>query len=97
MDGKEKDLLALLDRKIPVPIGILHRGPISNPTGGGHWVTLIGYDDKYFHVHDPAGELDLIAGGYLGGSGENQRYTRENLLKRWNIASDSDGWYMDLL
>ena len=96
MDGTEQDLLDLLDKGVPVPIGILHTGPISAPTGGGHWVTLIGYDDEYFHVHDPAGELDLIAGGYLWGSGENQRYTRKNLMKRWNIANPSDGWYMKL-
>lgn len=97
MDGTEKLLLEILDSGVPVPVGILHRGPISQPSGGGHWVTLIGYDDTHFHVHDPAGELDLINGGYLGGSGENQRYTRKNLMKRWLIdGSGEDGWLMDL-
>lgn len=97
MDGTEEDLLSKLDQGIPVPIGILHHGSVDKPTGGGHWVCLIGYDDTHFMVHDPAGELDLVNGGYpYGRSGENQRYSRKNLIKRWNIDNDHDGWYVDL-
>lgn len=97
MDGTEEDLFSKLDQGIPVPIGILHHGSVDNPTGGGHWVCLIGYDDTHFMVHDPAGELDLINGGYpYGRSGESQRYSRKNLIKRWNIANNHDGWWMEL-
>lgn len=98
MNGNESSLLKLLDLGIPVPIGILHKGPISNPSGGGHWVTLIGYDEKYFNVHDPFGCLDLINGGYpeAGPSdGKNALYTRKNLMKRWLIANPNDGWYWE--
>ena len=94
-DGTEDLLCDLLDQGIAVPIGILHKGPIDAPSGGGHWVTLIGYDDKSFHVHDPFGELNLTRGGYdLTGptDGKDVRYTRRNLMKRWLIASKSDGW-----
>ena len=97
MDGTEQDLLDQLDKGIPVPIGILHHGPVSRPKGGGHWICLIGYDEKYFDVHDPMGELDLVNGGYLQtgrGDGGFQQYTRKNLMKRWLIANDHDGWYM---
>ena len=98
--GTEKILCDLLDQGIAVPIGILHKGPISNPTGGGHWVTLIGYDDKYFHVHDPFSELDLVNGGYpnpTATSGKNVRYTRKNLMKRWLIdSSGADGWLWEI-
>jgi len=97
MDGAEEDLINLLDKGIPVPIGILHRGSLDSPSGGGHWVTLIGYDEKYFHVHDPFGELSLIPGGYPKAGptdGKFQKYTRKNLMKRWLIANDHDGWYM---
>lgn len=96
MDGNVKDLEAQLDKGFPVPIGILHHGPVSKPSGGGHWICLIGYNDTHFMVNDPAGELDLVNGGYSkpGVGGGNQRYTKKNLLKRWNIASDSDGWYV---
>jgi len=98
MNGNESSLLKLLDLGIPVPIGILHKGPISNPSGGGHWVTLIGYDEKYFNVHDPFGCLDLINGGYPEAGpndGKNALYTRKNLMKRWLIANPSDGWYWE--
>ena len=99
MDGREEDLCDLLDNGIPVPIGILHHSHIdSGPSGGGHWICLIGYDETYFYVHDPAGELDLINGGYSSSfsSGKNLRYTRKNLMKRWLISNNHDGWYVDL-
>ena len=94
-DLSEQDLIDQLDKGTPVPIGILHKGTIDRPTGGGHYICLIGYDEKYFHVHDPFGELDLISGGYPKSGptdGENQRYTRKNLMKRFLIANPNDGW-----
>lgn len=99
MDGTEELLLEILDSDTPVPVGILHHGSIEKPSGGGHWICLIGYDEKYFHVHDPFGELSLSSGGYSKAGpadGENQLYTRENLMKRWLISSDHDGWLVDL-
>jgi len=94
-DGNEKLLCDLLDQGIAVPIGVLHKGPVSAPTGGGHWIVLIGYDDTFFYVHDPYGEMDLTNGGYTKTGpldGKNQKYTRKNLMKRWLIQSKSDGW-----
>lgn len=99
MNGKESDIIRILDLGCPVPIGILHRGTLGSPSGGGHYITIIGYDSKYFHVHDPFGELDLVNGGYPKAGpndGKNQKYSRTNLMKRWLIASPSDGWYWDL-
>ena len=100
MDGTEKLLLEILDEGVPVPVGILHHGSVDSPRGGGHWITLIGYDEKYFHVHDPFGELSLVSGGYPKSGptdGQNQRYTRKNLMKRWLIdGSGADGWCVDL-
>jgi len=98
-NGTESELIRILDLGYPVPVGILHKGNIQNPTGGGHWITLIGYDEKYFYVHDPFGELDLINGGYPKTGpvdGKAKKYTRENLLKRWLIHSKNDGWFWDL-
>lgn len=94
-NGSEKLLCDLLDQGIAVPIGILHKGTIDNPSGGGHWITLIGHDEKSFYCHDPFGELDLINGGYPKKGptdGKNQRYSRKNLMKRWLISSANDGW-----
>jgi hypothetical protein len=98
-NGSEKDLCRLLDQGMAVPIGVLHRGPVSSPSGGGHWVTLVGYDATHFWVHDPNGEMDVVNGGYVttrSGSGKNIRYTRKNLMKRWLIASQSDGWLWEI-
>lgn len=99
MNGSEADLIKILHKGYPVPIGILHKGSISSPSGGGHWITLIGVDEKHFHVHDPFGELDLINGGYakVGPTdGRFKKYTKVNLMKRWLIASNNDGWLWDL-
>ena len=99
-NGTEQDLLDQLDKGIPVPVGILHKGSVWHPQGGGHWVTLIGYDEKYFHVHDPFGELSLISGGYPKSGptdGKFQKYTRDNLMKRWLIdGTGADGWWMEV-
>lgn len=96
-DGTMADLERLLDSGTPVPIGILHHGTADNPQGGGHWVCLTGYNETHFYVNDPAGDLDLVRGGYpTWDSGEQLLYSKKNLMKRWNIASDSDGWYVDL-
>lgn len=94
-DGTEQILCDLLDEGIAVPIGILHKGPISKPAGGGHWITVIGYDEKHFYVNDPFGQLDQINGSYPKSGpldGKNAHYVRTNLMKRWLINSDSDGW-----
>lgn len=99
MNGSEADLVSLLAKGYPVPVGILHKGPLHAPSGGGHWITLIGYNTTHFYVHDPFGELDLINGGYpkAGPSdGKCVQYTRTNLMKRWLIASKTDGWLWDL-
>jgi GH24 family phage-related lysozyme (muramidase) len=100
MDGKEQDLLNQLDKGIPVPIGILHKGHVDKPTGGGHWITLIGYDETHFYVNDPMGELSLIGGGYpweTQGRGYGLEYTRKRTLKRWLIdGSGADGWYVSI-
>lgn len=97
-NASEKDLLEQLDKGFPVPIGILHYGTVDRPAGGGHWICLIGYDEKFFHVHDPFGQLDLINGGYnidnSSTGGRGQKYTRKNLMKRWLISNDNDGWGM---
>lgn len=97
-DGSEKDLIRLIDACIPVPIGILHKGPIGNPTGGGHWITVIGYNETHFYVNDPRGDLDLVNGDYPSRtkSGQGLLYTRKNLMKRWLIGGPSDGWYVEI-
>lgn len=88
-----KDVDAQLKRGIPVPIGILHHGDLSHPTGGGHWVCVVGRkaDGSAYYVHDPAGELDLVAGRYVGTDGKYQVYSAANLGRRW-MCDDSGNY-----
>ena len=51
-----------IDSSKPVPVGFLHHGPVSQPSGGGHWLCIIGYDDKGYWVNDPWGEMSLVSG-----------------------------------
>ena len=99
MDGSQGDLEEILNDGTPVPIGVLHKGPVDYPTGGGHWLCLVGHDDKHFIVHDPFGEMDLINGGYVKTGptdGKFVRYSKKNLMKRWLISNDHDGWYVSI-
>jgi GH24 family phage-related lysozyme (muramidase) len=95
-DGSWQDIEELLQRGIPVPIGILHKGPVSNPSGGGHWLTVIGItaDKKALYVNDPFGDLDLIRGTYAGTNGAKLKYSKQNLAPRWLVESPTSGWYI---
>lgn len=85
-----------LDRQLgkgkPIPIGILIHGHVSQPSGGGHWITVIGRTANGYLVHDPYGELDLTNGGYLHSDGKAKNYSRTNLGKRWMVEGDRAGW-----
>lgn len=87
----------LIERQIaagvPVPCGFVHRGPVDRPTGGGHWLTVVGYDSTHLVVHDPFGEADLISGKTLGGVARFMRYSRQNFGKRWMVEPISGGAY----
>jgi len=43
-DGSIEDLIEQLKRGLPCPVGWLHKGPVSAPSGGGHWSLVIGCD-----------------------------------------------------
>jgi hypothetical protein len=99
MDGSIEDMEKLLSNEIPVPIGILHRGHLDHPTGGGHWVCVVGSSGDDFIVHDPFGELDLINGGYIKTGptdGKFVHYSKRNLAKRWTVQNSNDGWYVEI-
>lgn len=91
-DLKLSDLKSQLKNGIPVPIGILHKGHVSSPSGG-HWIIAIGYNEEGLIVHDPRGNLDLLTGTYLiNASGEKLLYSYQNLLPRWNVEGEGSGW-----
>ena len=83
-----------LDRELaagrPAVIGILHRGPLSNPTGG-HMVVVIGKTSSGdYVVNDPYGSLN---DGYTGPvtNGKGAVYKRSDLSRRW-CPKGNDGW-----
>lgn len=81
-----------IDRGKPIPCGILHHGPSSAPTGGGHWLIVIGYDDSGFIVHDPWGEINNSAGTYPSTNGKSVHYSYSLFDSRWTVYGPSDGW-----
>lgn len=83
-----------LEKGIPVPMGILHKGPVSNPVGGGHWICCVGVtaDRQKLWVHDPFGDLDLIGGAYVSTDGKYKLYSKKNLGPRFLVEGPKSGW-----
>jgi len=88
-----------LEKGIPVPIGILHKGSVSKPSGGGHWICVVGVtaDRSKLWVHDPWGDLDLVAGTYVSQDGEYKLYSKANLGPRWMVEGNKSGWFIKAL
>jgi uncharacterized protein YvpB len=90
--SKQK-LIDNLKKGIPTPCGFLHHGTPQNPTGGGHWLCVIGYYDGGFIVNDPYGECNLSNGQYGSKNGAKLKYSHANWTDtRWSVASANDGW-----
>lgn len=87
------DVEDLLSNGYPVPIGVLHHGPASRPSGGGHWLLVVGKGPDYFIVNDPFGEMDVKNGGYVQHTnGDHLKYSHKNLLPRWMVEGPGSGW-----
>jgi hypothetical protein len=41
-DGRIEHLVEQINRRVPYPVGGLHKGSASAPSGGGHWSLVIG-------------------------------------------------------
>jgi Peptidase_C39 like family len=97
--GNWSDVKALLKAGVPVPLGILHKGRVTSPVGGGHWITAVGVWTNYqgLVVHDPYGELDLVSGTYGKKDGAYLRYSLKNLGPRWMVEGSGSGWYIKAL
>lgn len=83
-----------LQKGIPVPMGVLHKGPVSNPVGGGHWICCVGItaDKTKLWIHDPFGEMDLVSGGYVSTDGKYRLYSKKNLGPRFLVEGPKSGW-----
>ena len=106
-DGTHDLLKGELNAGRPVIVGWLHKGPVSWPTGNGHYsvvidsVTPFGDEDwqggQWIH-HDPYGDADLVNGGYVAvNSPRNQslgkaiRYSNKNWMPRWDCTPTNRG------
>jgi len=95
MEGTAEMLVEEISNGHPVPVGWLHKNPVSSPGGGGHWSVVVGFTPTHFIHNDPYGEANLSAGGYIshrGGAGI--AYSRKNWLPRWLVDGPESGWYM---
>jgi hypothetical protein len=94
--GTRQSLINELKAGYPVATGILHKGHVSNPVGGGHWMLLIGDDGERGIFHDPYGEMDNVNGGYvsIGSGGKDVKYSWKNWLQRWEVEGKGTGWFM---
>lgn len=101
-NGSQAELRAQLRNGIPAPCGILHHGPASAPTGDGHWICVVGYQDDlsypgggYYWVHDPWGEINNANGSYPTTDGKYRKYSYQLMDQRWTAyTADSDGWWI---
>ena len=95
-NGTKQGLLNELKNGYPTATGLLHRGHASHPTGGGHWMLLIGDEGGKGVFHDPYGEMDNVNGGYVsvGSGGQGVKYSWVNWLKRWEVEGPRTGWFM---
>ena len=88
------DLEDLIDEGVPVPCGWLHKGTLSNPSGG-HWSCCIGYDSDSFLHMDPYGVCNQTTGQYGAKDGSNVRYSRSQWAnQRWQVEGPGTGWAM---
>jgi hypothetical protein len=98
-DGSAAILESMIRDGRPVPVGWLHKGPVSAPSGGGHWSVVVGFTPDALVFHDPNGEADLVGGGYVATSttaGRGVAYSRRNWLRRWEADGKGSGWYLDV-
>jgi hypothetical protein len=107
-DGSMEALTRQIAQGVPVPVGWLHKGRLTAPSGGGHWTLAIGWDPATREVimHDPNGEARLVEGGYVTSAivaGKGARYSAENWGRRWMAGTGGTyrftpgtGWWLEL-
>ena len=92
--GSKEKIMKAIAAGMPVPLGFLHHGHYTAPSGGGHWLCCVGYDDENIIVNDPYGHSCLENGTYPapGNDGAGVKYPWKYFLPRWAVANPNDGW-----
>jgi hypothetical protein len=92
--GNRELIQRQIDAGKPVPAGFLHHSNYQNPSGAGHWLCIIGYDNQRggYIVNDPWGEMNVASGVYSSTSGAKQLYPYATWEPRWMPDGPSSGW-----
>lgn len=80
-----------LKQNKPVVIAILHRGTLSNPTGGHVIIAYQKLSNGNYRCHDPYGDL---YDGYTSSvsNGKGVIYEASVLRRRWTVDGPTSGW-----
>ena len=93
--GNKDSLKQEIDKGRPCAVGWLHKGPVSAPSGGGHWSVVIGYTSSATIQSDPNGQASLVSGGYTADTnGASETYSDANWLPRWECDGKNTGWWL---
>jgi uncharacterized protein YvpB len=84
----------------PVLVGWLHRGDLSrgespscDERGCGHWSVIVGFDQEFWYIHDPMGQVDLERGGHFSKyGGKSVKIPRASFKQRWQVDGEKTGW-----
>ena len=96
-NGTFDDLRKQIEKGRPTPVGWLHAGSASYPTGGGHYSVILGDTGDNWILHDPYGQANVVEGGYINHTGGKYvEYSYKNWNKRWAVEGDGSGWYLDI-
>ena len=96
-NGSTSDIKTAIQAGRPVPVGWLHHGHFTSPSGGGHYSVVTGFTDSAWIVNDPNGEANLATGGYTNNlNGANLSYSYSAFNPRWIVEGEGSGWYMDI-
>jgi hypothetical protein len=97
-NGRSTDIEREINEGRPAGVGWLHHGPVSAPSGGGHWSVISGYTQDHWIHEDPNGVADMVNGGYTANwDGHKVKYTRRNFNPRWLVGGEGDGWWMQVI
>lgn len=86
------DVYRELEAGRPMVLGILHRGTVISPAGGGHMIVVRGCNDHGdFIINDPYGSLnDKYTGAVKNGQGAI--YSHRQMKHRWTVEGPGSGW-----
>lgn len=94
--GSRQTLEYYLSIGLWVMTGQYHHGDYNRPDPTrSHWNLCVGWtpENDAFVFHDPAGQMDVADGGYIGNEGAYRKYAWDKWKRRW--MADNAGNFQD--